>query len=216
MSSVRGAAPLSVLLRKETKLAHRLVEGTRFARAFFTGKLTVARYAEGLARLYPIYAVMEEALRSLPPDDALRPFCLPSVFRAEAMLADLRYFGVSPEPWRPGVSTRYRDRVVSLTNPVRKVLVAHAYVRYMADVSGGVIAGRVAQKMLRLPSREGLAFFEFQQIRDPADFRRDFRRLLDALPCTADETSAIVEEANLAFELNRGLADEVWNESSIS
>ncbi|MBX3263193.1 MAG: biliverdin-producing heme oxygenase, partial [Labilithrix sp.] len=92
-----------------------------------------------------------------------------------------------------------------------KLLVAHAYVRYMADVSGGVIAGRVAQRMLRLPSREGLAFFAFEGIPDPAVFRREFRALLDALPRDRAETEAIVAEANVAFELNRALADELWD-----
>ncbi|MBX3216773.1 MAG: biliverdin-producing heme oxygenase [Labilithrix sp.] len=210
-ASVGTEAPLSTLLRKETKVAHRLAEGTRLARAFFTGKLTVARYAEGLARLYPVYAAMEDALRALSADHPLRGFCLPRVFRADAMLADLRYFGVSPEPLRAGAATRYLARVVELTQPVQTLLVAHAYVRYMGDVSGGILAGRVAQRVLRLPSREGLAFFAFEGIPEPDVFRREFRALLDALPRDRAGTRAIVAEANLAFDLNRALADEVWD-----
>ncbi|MBX3200373.1 MAG: biliverdin-producing heme oxygenase [Labilithrix sp.] len=210
-ASVGTEAPLSALLRKETKVAHRLAEGTRLARAFFTGKLTVARYAEGLARLYPVYVAMEDALCALAADHPLRGFCLPRVFRADAMLADLRHFGVSPEPLRAGAATRYHARIVELTQPTQTLLVAHAYVRYMGDVSGGIIAGRVAQRVLRLPSREGLAFFAFDGIPDPDVFRREFRALLDALPRDRAETRAIVAEANLAFDLNRALAEEVWD-----
>ncbi|RYG65136.1 hypothetical protein EON77_18910, partial [bacterium] len=51
----RTSAPLSRRLRKETKTAHRLAEATRFAKAFFKGKLNVPAFAQGVARLYPVY-----------------------------------------------------------------------------------------------------------------------------------------------------------------
>lgn len=208
----RQAESLSRGLRRETKIMHRLVEGTRLARAFFRGTLTTATYAEGIARMYPVYEAMEVALAEAP-EPRLRAFHLPDVFRADAIRADLAYFGVSPAPIRPGASSSYvaRVRAVIAERPI--LLVAHAYVRFMADVSGGVIAGKVAQRALKLPSREGLRFFDFPQIPEPARFREEFRRRLDALAHDADERAAIVGEANRAFELNRALADELWTEA---
>lgn len=203
---------LSKDLRKETKIAHRLVESTRMAKAFFQGKLTTGLYAEGIARLYPVYATMEAALSSVARDDRLKPFDLPAVYRSRAMLDDLRYFGVSPEPLRSGASARYVERVRQVADAEPALLVAHAYVRYMADVSGGVIAGRIAQRVLRLPSREGLAFLSFPELASPSAFRDDFRRRLDAFPCTEGERAEILREANRVFDFNRELADELWRE----
>jgi len=142
---------------------------------------------------------------------------LPDVFRSEAILADLRYFGVAPDPIRPGASTAYHDRIRSLAtddprSSASPLLVAHAYVRFMADVSGGLIAGKIAQRVLKLPSREGLAFLSFPNIPDPGVFRDDFRKRLDAFPQDEEESLRIVGEANVAFELNRHLADELWDE----
>ena len=208
--ATKGA--LSKQLRSETKLAHRLVESTRLAKAFFQGKLTTALYAEGLARLYPVYATMETALSSLPHGHRLKPFALPIVFRSSALLADLRFFGVSPEPLRAGASARYYERVRHVADEAPALLVAHAYVRYMADVSGGVIAGRIAQRVLRLPTREGLSFLSFPQVASPAAFREDFRRRLDAFACDAEERAEILREANRVFDYNRDLADELWGD----
>jgi len=213
VSASRSTSGLSKRLRRETKIAHRLVEGTRLARAFFRGTLTKASYAESLARLYPVYVEMEAALRAAAATEGrLAPFHIPVVFRVGAILEDLRYFGVDPEPVRPGASTRYLDRLRRVLSDSPDLLVAHAYVRYMADVSGGVIAGRIAQRALKLPTREGLSFLTFPAIPDPRLFREDFRRRLDAFPRDEPEALAIVAEANVAFELNRGLADELWDE----
>lgn len=116
---VRAAAigatnvPLSKRLRGETRIAHRLVESTRLARAFFRGTLTAKTYAEGLARLYPVYRTMEGALDRVTAGDRLKAFRLPRVFRSAAILADLRYLGVSPDPSRAGTSARYAERPTS-------------------------------------------------------------------------------------------------------
>lgn len=211
-TSVRSSQPLSKRLRRETKVAHRLVEGTRLARAFFRGTLTAKTYAEGLARLYPVYVTMEAVLAKTSEGNRLHPFRIPEVFRAEALLDDLRYFGVAPEPLRTGASAAYHARVEHLARAIPSLLVAHAYVRFMADVSGGLIAGKIAQRVLKLPSRQGLAFLSFPAIPDPGTFRDDFRRRLDAFPRDEEESLALVGEANVAFELNRRLADEVWEE----
>lgn len=207
-----ASSRLSKRLRRETKVAHRLVESTRLARAFFRGTLTAATYAEGLARIYPVYATMEAALAAASYDDRLHAFHLPPVFRSAAILADLRYFGVAPEPIRPGASAAYFSHVRRIADETPALLVAHAYVRFMADVSGGLIAGKIAQRVLKLPTKEGLAFLSFPKIASPSSFRADFRRRLDAFPRDESEALALVAEANVAFELNRHLADELWEE----
>ncbi|MBX3232605.1 MAG: biliverdin-producing heme oxygenase [Labilithrix sp.] len=212
VAAVPVMPPLSRRLRRETKVMHRLVESTRLARAFFRGTLTTQAYAEGLARLYPVYVTMEGALERALRDSRLQAFHLPAAYRSRAMLADLRFFGVSPEPIRDGASARYVERVRCVVDETPSLLVAHAYVRFMADVSGGIIAGKVARRVLGLRSQEGLAFFAFPDIPDPAAFREGFRRRLDGFPRDEEESRAIVAEANVAFELNRALADELWTE----
>jgi heme oxygenase len=205
--------PLSRRLRAETKVAHKLVEATRFARAFFKGTLTPAVYAEGLARIHPVYEVMERALRRAVEDPVLGPFHLPAVFRTDALARDLKHFGVAVAKRRSPASDAYRDHVAAIADGTAPpwLLVAHAYVRYMGDVSGGVIAGKLAQRALRLPSTDGLAFFDFGAL-DPETFRREFRARLDAVPLDEPCLAQLVAEANRAFELNRALADEMWDE----
>ncbi|MBX3214271.1 MAG: biliverdin-producing heme oxygenase [Labilithrix sp.] len=204
--------PLSRLLRREPRVAQRLAGSTRMARAFFQGTLTAQTYAEGLARLYPVYATIESVLASVGRDDRLNAFDLPDVFRARAILADLRYFGVAPEPIRPGASVAYFEHVRRLADESPTLLVAHAYVRYMVDLTGARIARRLAQRVLQLPPREGLAYLSFPAIAKPDGFREDFRRRLDAFPRDRAEALGIVGEATIACALDRELASELWDE----
>ncbi|MCW5831990.1 MAG: biliverdin-producing heme oxygenase [Labilithrix sp.] len=205
-------APLSRLLRREPQVAQRLAGSTRMARAFFRGSLTAATYAESLARLYPVYATLESVLASVGRDDPLNAFDLPDVFRARAILSDLRYFGVAPEPIRPGASAAYFEHIRRLADETPNLLVAHAYVRYMVDLAGARIARRLAQRALQLPAREGLAYLSFSAIAKPDGFREDFRRRLDAFPRDEAEARGIVGEATIACALDRELADELWDE----
>lgn len=202
--------PLSARLRAETKLAHRLVEATRFAKAFFKGTLTQAVYAESLTRIFPVYAAMERILAAAPPSSVLAGFHLPEVYRAGALARDMSHFGRFPSDVRTRATEAYVERITAIGEGIVPThrLVAHAYVRYMADVSGGVIAGRVAQKVLGLPSREGLSYFHFDKL-DPAAFRTFFRARLDGAALGREQCDDVVAEANLAFDMNRALADEL-------
>ncbi len=203
--------PLSVRLRAETRLAHRLVDATRFAKAFFKGTLTQAVYAESLTRIFPVYAAMERLLSVAARTSVLGGFHLPEVYRAGAIVRDMSHFGRFPSAALSAATAAYVDRITSIGEgrlPTHR-LIAHAYVRYMADVSGGVLARRVAQKVLKLPSREGLAYFDFDHL-DPQAFRTVFHARLDGASLSRAECAEVVDEANRAFELNRGVADEVW------
>jgi heme oxygenase len=51
-----------------------------------------------------------------------------------------------------------------------------------------------------------------QRLGAPAFFRDDFRRRVDAFSRDDNESLELAADANLAFELNRGLADELWEE----
>lgn len=178
-------------------------------RSFVHAALDPRTYAEGLARLYPTFAVLESALSSAARDDRLRAFDLPAVFRSVAMLSDLKRLGVSAEPIRPGVGAAAFERVRYVADEQPSLLVAHAYVRYVSDVSGVLVAGSGVRRALKLPPRERLAFLAFPAIPDASRFREDFLRRLDAFPRDEAERRAIVAEVKLALELDRRLGEEL-------
>ena len=51
----------------------------------------------------------------------------------------------------------------------------------------------------------GLAFYDFPGIADHAQFKDDYRARLDALPLDKAAGQSLIDEANHAFALNRGV-----------
>lgn len=81
-------------------------------------------------------------------------------------------------------------------------LVAHAYTRYLGDLSGGQVLGRIAQKSMGLKSSEGLSFFAFPGVSSPNLFKQLYRSRMNSVELTEEERNGVLGEAVRAFEFN--------------
>lgn len=196
--------PLSEHLRAATADAHDRAEHAPFVQDLLAGRLPV----DGLVRLgaqyHAVYGVLEDVVAS-NGDPQIAPFLAPELARLPALTADLEHlagFG-----WRDRFpvldSTRaYCARLRAASTGWPGGLLAHHYVRYMGDLSGGQVVGRVLQRIYGFEDGGGTEFFRFPQIPSPKQFKDRYRELLDALPWDASRRQRLVDEANVAFELN--------------
>lgn len=79
---------------------------------------------------------------------------------------------------------------------------AHAYTRYLGDLSGGQVLGKITQKSLGLSSKEGLSFFSFPGVSSPNRFKQLYRSRMNSIELTEEQRKAALQEAVDAFELN--------------
>lgn len=79
---------------------------------------------------------------------------------------------------------------------------AHAYTRYLGDLSGGQVLGKITQKSLGLSSKEGLSFFAFPGVTSPNRFKQLYRSRMNSIELTERQRVAVLQEAVKAFELN--------------
>ncbi len=197
---------LSELLRQRTLDVHRAAERSEFVGRFVRGRLDRGLHTRHMVALHGVYATLEDALENLKDDPRLGPFSLPQLWRRRAIERDLEFLRGpswrSEEPVPAATEYALRLREVAATEPVR--LVAHAYVRYLGDLSGGQVLRRLAAQQLGLHG-DGLRFYEFPAIPDPPAFKAEYRRRLDGLDVTDDEREALVEEARMAFALNAAI-----------
>lgn len=91
---------------------------------------------------------------------------------------------------------------------------AHAYTRYLGDLSGGQILGRIAQKSMGLKSNDGLLFFSFPGVSSPNLFKQLYRSRMNSIELTEEQRNGVLEEAVRSFELNiqvrRGGGEAEW------
>ena len=104
----------------------------------------------------------------------------------------------------------YVNRLRKIGQESPELLVAHAYTRYLGDLSGGRVLMRVAKKALALPlDGSGTAFYRFDAIANGNQFKKRYRTLLDNITVTTEMADRIVSEANIAFVMNMRVFEEL-------
>ena len=208
--------PLSAAFRARTRALHREAERTGIVRELIGGRATRQGYAWLLSNLLPVYEEMEDALSRRPRLHGMESLALPSVYRSEAIRADLQSI-VEPH-WPPipllPTARRYASRVRAVGRDDGARLIAHAYVRYLGDLNGGRIMGRILADSLRLP-RDSLGFCDFPDIADIADFIADYRLRIDRASEGLRDCQSVVEEAAIAFNYNIELSKAIGSRFTV-
>lgn len=150
---------------------------------------------------------MEEEIERNKDHPHFAPLYFPAeLHRHEALARDLEYF-YGPD-WQSQVSCsqatqRYVDRIHQVGQEDPVLLVAHAYTRYMGDLSGGQVLRKVAQRAMKLPpTGEGLEFYNFDAIHSAKSFKQLYRSRMNELELDMETKKSLVDEAVKAFQFN--------------
>lgn len=169
--------------------------------------------------LYFTYSALEEEMDSNKDHPAFAPLYFPmELHRKEALTKDMEYF--FGEDWKKQVkcseaTRKYVERIHYVGQHEPELLVAHAYTRYMGDLSGGQVLKKVAQRALKLPSTgEGTQFYLFENVNNAQQFKQFYRARMNALDLNPKTKEKIVEEANKAFEYNMQVLWEARQEGA--
>uniref|UniRef100_A0A1A8CR97 heme oxygenase (biliverdin-producing) n=1 Tax=Nothobranchius kadleci TaxID=1051664 RepID=A0A1A8CR97_NOTKA len=205
---------LSEMLAAGTKEVHEKAENTQFVKDFLRGRIRKELFKLGHVALYYTYTAMEEEIERNKDHPHFAPLYFPAeLHRHEALARDLEYF-YGPE-WKGQVSCsqatqRYVDRIHQVGQEDPVLLVAHAYTRYMGDLSGGQVLKKVAQRALKLPpTGEGVAFYQFDGIHSAKAFKQLYRSRMNELDLDKETKRRLVEEAVKAFYFNMEVFEEL-------
>jgi heme oxygenase (biliverdin-producing, ferredoxin) len=182
------------------------------------GALDRPRYVGLLRSLLEIYRALEAGLDRHRFHPAVHPVRWPALYRTAALRQDLaELVGAAWETVVPpaAAALRYSEHLRTLASGDRPwLLAAHAYTRYLGDLHGGRVLGRIVAELLAgAPGKgePGLAFYRFPEAveGDAAGWRDRIRRGLDALPLGDPGVDSVVEEARDAFRRHIELFEEL-------
>ena len=210
MDSVELSDNLSSLLREGTRAQHVRAERSGFIADLLRGRGERTGYVLLLRNLLPAYRALEQGLERHGASPVFAGLAWPALFRSLALERDLDAL-VGPD-WPRTIALlpegkRYAAVVAAASGGAGHRLLAHAYTRYLGDLSGGQVIGRLLGRSLGM-GEEALSFYRFAAIEDPDTFKRDFRHALDAASPLVDR-ALVVEEAVTAFELNIALSEAI-------
>nr|YP_010197811.1 heme oxygenase [Gracilaria isabellana]UAD86227.1 heme oxygenase [Gracilaria isabellana] len=203
---------LAQQLREGTTKAHSMAENVSFVKSFLGGVVDKKSYRRLVANLFFVYTALEEEIEKNKNHFVVQSIYFPELNRTFSLQQDLEYYYGSnwKEQVCPSLATKiYVDRIRNISINQPELLIAHAYTRYMGDLSGGQILKRIAQTAMNLSSNEGTAFYNFHNIKDDKRFKVIYRQALDDAPIDQIQIEQIIAEANIAFNLNMKVFQEL-------
>jgi heme oxygenase len=210
-ASQDSSVAFSARIRAESAAAHRSAEESTFVSDLLDGRLPLACYTELLAQTYFLYEALEDAGQAMAGDPVAGPFVSPELLRRPALAADLEL--LAGADWRSTshplpATERYCRRLRDAAHHNAPIFIAHHYIRYLGDLSGGQIIRRSLKKVYGL-DHDGVRFYIFDAIPKPKLFKDAYRAKLDNAPLSEHERDLVVHEVIEAFALNRAVFDDL-------
>ncbi|WP_328401314.1 biliverdin-producing heme oxygenase [Streptomyces sp. NBC_00390] len=220
MDATATGTPFSTLIRVASHEQHTEAETSPFMGDLLGGRLGVEAYARYTEQLWFVYRALEEAAGALRDDPVAGPFIRPELMRTAELERDLAH--LRGADWRAGLTAlpatdAYAARITECAHHWPAGYVAHHYTRYLGDLSGGQIIRDTAEKTWGFARKgDGVRFYVFEQIPNPAAFKRGYRELLDAVNADDLQKQRIVDECKRAFGLNGAIFRELGAEFPLS
>ncbi|MFJ6753893.1 heme oxygenase (biliverdin-producing) [Streptomyces sp. NPDC091273] len=210
----------STVIRVASHEQHTEAETSTFMSDLLGGRLGVDAYTRYTEQLWFVYRALEDAAESLGDDPVAGPFIQPELMRVAEIERDLAHL-LGPD-WQENVvalpaTQAYAARVAECAAEWPGGYVAHHYTRYLGDLSGGQIIRDKAERTWGFERKgDGVRFYVFADISNPAAFKRTYRELLDAIAADDLEKQRIIDECKRAFDFNGAVFRELGEEFRLS
>lgn len=192
-------------LRARTRDLHRDAERSGIVRELLQRRASRAGYALLLRNLYPVYLAMEAALQINANAPGVKRIAVDDLNRRDALASDL--CAIVGDDWETRLpllpaAAAYAVRIAMSAQRIPGTLIAHAYVRYLGDLSGGQVLRRLLSGSLGLGPGE-LSFYEFGGEAAAESRTVTYLAAIDAAGRDlAPRMEDIVQEAAAAFRCN--------------
>jgi heme oxygenase len=190
-----------------TKTLHVDAERSGIIRDLLRGDATRDGYILLQRNLLPVYQALELGLERHRDTPSLQVLANYRLDRATALTADLTALcggSFADVPLLPA-GEAYAQRIKACAEGDGARLIAHAYTRYLGDLSGGQILKRLLAQRPGLQAEE-LSFYDFPAHPDLAALKAGYRAALDRAGMLVADPQAVIDEGLAAFQLNIDLS----------
>jgi heme oxygenase (biliverdin-producing, ferredoxin) len=187
--------------------AHHQAEGMGFSRALLEGRAEPLQLAALMRALAPAYALLEEEAPALAV--ALGGSAIPwrPLARSTALRHDIAVCSALPPTPVSVAASMWLEHLQRLVRQSPHRLMAHVYVRYGGDLSGGQQLGQRANAILAAHGLAALNFWTFDQ---PIEvLKQGLHDGFEAMALCEQEETELLEEAEQAFLLTQRLLAEL-------
>lgn len=207
---------LSERLREETRQAHEAAEHSVYMERLLDGSLDAAAFTALQEQAFLFYSALEDAVDSCADDPRLASIADRLLDRRAALESDLEALGGT-------VGAVPLDETAAYVAELQRIgrerdvpaLIAHHYTRYLGDLAGGQVIGRLMGRHYDVPD-SATSFYRFPHIDKPKRYRDAYRDALDALAIDEGERDQLLAAARAAFAYNSGVFEGLRRTVGIS
>lgn len=202
-----GFGPRVRRLHARIGKAHHQAEGMAFSRALLEGRARPQQVVALIRALAPAYALIEQEAPALA--SALGADALPwdALGRSAALVHDLALLAALPATPPSAAAAIWLEQLQELARRAPHRLMAHVYVRYGGDLSGGQQLAQQANGILRGQGLPPLSFWEFPAA--TATLKQALHDGIEAMDLSPAEEEDLLEEAERAFHTTQRLLAEL-------
>ncbi|MCI6206059.1 MAG: biliverdin-producing heme oxygenase [Corynebacterium glucuronolyticum] len=202
---------LSLQLKKRTERAHDNAEQSQFMSLLIGGDLEATDVIRLHSQYWVFYSALESVMRRSLGDAGVANMYDPRLERTSCLEHDLQF--ALGDGWKNELeivaATRdYAEYLRSIEDAASYRIIAHHYVRYLGDLSGGqVIFRKLVGDYGFDPA--GLTFYRFEGIDKLPPFRARFRKRLDSIELSLEKRDSLLQEAEKAFDYNLAIFNQL-------
>ena len=206
----------STRLRQVTQDDHSEAETSEFIATLMGGERSARDYVLLIAQYAHIYEALEQESRALEHDPDLAAIFDPALERSGQIAKDLEAllpahgFTALPEAL-PATKVYIAAIREAAKEPAR--LVAHHYLRYLGDLSGGLAIGKLVARHYAI-APEALNMWDFGQIQKPKLYKDAYRAKLDRLGTDPQAAETLLDEAKRGFQWNKAIFEDLLRSSN--
>lgn len=187
--------------------AHHQAEGMEFSRALLEGRATPLQLAGLLRALLPAYTLLEQEAPDLATALGATNIPWSDLARRQALEHDLKQLAALPATPASAAAASWLEQIKLLARQAPHRLMAHVYVRYGGDLSGGQQLGGQANAILSRHGLSALKFWSFEQ-EIPA-LKKALHDGFEQMDLSEAEEEELLDEAVAAFKLTQKLLAEL-------
>jgi heme oxygenase len=179
-------------------------------RAVIDGKASREGYIEYIFNLHAVYKAIEDSLDKNSTNEGIKTFATKELYRAELIKKDLDILvGEKLSEMKLLASTEAcLARINELDKKHPELIVAYAYVRFIADLFGGKIFPDILTKNYDIP-KNALNYYFQPNIGNIRDYVMEYHKNFEKLNLSEHMQSLFAIEISNIYIYNIGISNEL-------
>jgi heme oxygenase len=203
----KGFGPRVRRLHGRIGAAHHQAEGMSFSRSLLAGQAHPLQLAALIRALAPAYDLIEARGPLLAAALGAEGFPWVDLARRQALQQDIARLAVVPATPASAAAEIWLEHLQRLAQQAPHRFMAHVYVRYGGDLSGGQQLAEQAKAILAGQGLPPLQFWEFQ--RSIPALKQGLHDAIERMELSEDEEQELLEESVVAFHDTQRLLAEL-------